>query len=312
MKFVSARIYLQLKLKFRFDYSNKNVVRINRILYVTIKIHTTKALCYETIFHAQVNKLATIYSPRLNNERKTKISFRSFETKISFKQNRTEFYGKSFNPRRSGESPAICTMSISWNQFSPRNLNFVQPRSTPRCSFIDESIDNVLRLGSICRTYHASPRVPADNGRYKIRVSVHPPLPPRVILYTPFPYRSGGSFVACRSPRSSVSAPVNESPVTDIDFYGGHCLLCVMNVFVVRWSAIKISNGDKCNVPWEQRDAWRLVLAVLSLLHSSSHPAVSLVHELRERRKKLNRNLLDEARQERDPSLCTFCLLVDE
>ena len=83
------------------------------------------------------------------------------------------------------------------------------------------------------------------------------------ILYTPFPiprwkFRPGGDCGSC-------FCSSKRSPVTDIDFYGGHCLLCVMNVFVERWPAIKISNGDKCNVPREQRNALPPVLA--NVLH---------------------------------------------
>ena len=105
------------------------------------------------------------------------------------------------------------------------------------------------------------------------------------ILYTPFPipgwkFRPGGDCGSC-------FCSSKRSPVTDIDFYGGHCLLCVMNVFVERWPAIKISNGDKCNVPREQRNALPPVLANVlarvlslerSLLPSSNHrePRITL------------------------------------
>lgn len=115
-----------------------------------------------------------------------------------------------------------------------------------------------------------------------IKLESHRPL---VILYTPFPipgwkFRPGGDCGSC-------FCSSKRSPVTDIDFYGGHCLLCVMNVFVERWPAIKISNGDKCNVPREQRNALPPVLAyvlarVLSLerppLPSSNHrePRITL------------------------------------
>lgn len=106
-----------------------------------------------------------------------------------------------------------------------------------------------------------------------------------MILYTPFPipgwkFRPGGDCGSC-------FCSSKRSPVTDIDFYGGHCLLCVMNVFVERWPAIKISNGDKCNVPREQRNALPPVLANVlarvlslerSLLPSSNHrePRITL------------------------------------
>lgn len=125
-----------------------------------------------------------------------------------------------------------------------------------------------------------------------IKLESYPPRP-LVAPYTPFPipgwkFGPGGDCGSC-------FCSSKRSPVTDIDFYGGHCLLCVMNVFVERWPAIKISNGDKCNVPREQRNALPPVLSnVLARCpFSPTFPPFRIIVNYASSRKR--RNLLDEA-----------------
>lgn len=90
------------------------------------------------------------------------------------------------------------------NQFCSRNSKFIQPRSAPVYLYQQTLIDNVLRLGSICRVHYTSPRVPADNGGYKIRVSF---LSPWLSSTLHFPTQDG-SFVPAVA--GLVSAPVSD------------------------------------------------------------------------------------------------------